>query len=828
MAASNLTIADDDRAARGPQLFAGMTEEVMVTRMNTWGIAVEAHARLLAEDVDELRKTLGSTQAVVAATFEQARVTLFDMVQVFRNEGEQLRVMGQAETAQAMAHLEQVVQDARLKFDTQDAKFSANLGELASRLQAVDAWAQAEPGRMAAIVQAAPAQQARPTSFSPGGTPVSHYPPVTPQRGSGQDPFQGAADPWSGYGQGPKGDTRHFSLSTPGGGGQGSPAQGQPAAWARPAGTTNTSPLRVDHRSWGDHRKLDVATTNEGFQIWKDRALVFLSRERPDIRRLLTWAETQGKEGLEADLAAQAAQLGIGDIDAVEFVLHDGVKMIIQDSLLGRARNCIERGCELWRALCAEWSGAAPQLKHAKARRYQDPARCKDISELWSKLPAWERLGEEIKLAGLDLPEWLRSAALEKLLPAPLLGTLVSRSELNTYAARVTWVKTQMEHVRGMAQATAYGPAHKDSAGDVLMGSLAQPPGISAGGDGSREAVVWALHEEMARLEQNGEWDQAEPLQAAIQALSKGNKGGYNRAKGASKGGPKGAPSPGKGGAAGGSEFNGVCHHCGVWGHRRSDCRRLDNEMGAKGGGKGGKGPKGGAKGGKGPGILECAEETPREEEGEHEDYAGEEWWALGLGSLTLAESCAAKTPKAKAKLAPAPKKTARIEHDNQFAALALLLDGEEPVQALLGAVTGGTSRIVEAVVDSGAVHSVTPPSLFPGKITSSPWSRAGRSYRAANGTGIDNLGQVSVAFGTDAGHRCKIPFQVANVEQPLLSVAHLTAAGNRVELLAHEGRIVHISTGRTIMLEKRGGVYLLKMHVEGEGTPLPFPRQGA
>mgnify|MGYP002177230780 CR=1 FL=1 len=157
-----------------------------------------------------------------------------------------------------------------------------------------------------------------------------------------------------------------------------------------------------------------------------------------------------------------------------------------------------------------------------------------------------------------------------------------------------------------------------------------------------------------------------------------------------------------------------------------------------------------------------------------------------------------------------------------------MLLDDEAPVQLLLGAVMCGTSRIVEAVVDSGAVHSVTPPALFPGKISSSPWSRAGRSYRAANGTGIKNLGQVSVGFGTSEGHRCKIPFQVANVEQPLLSVAHLTTAGNRVELLAHEGRIVNIAAGREIMLEKRGAVYLLKMHVDGEGTPLPFPRQGA
>ena len=154
--------------------------------------------------------------------------------------------------------------------------------------------------------------------------------------------------------------------------------------------------------------------------------------------------------------------------------------------------------------MCAEWSGAAPQLKQAKARRYQEPSRCKDVTELWSRLPAWERLGEEVKLAGLDLPEWLRSAALEKLLPAPLLGTLVARPELATYGARVAWVKTQMEHARGLAQASAYGPGTgKDAAGDVLMGLMEMPHGIAYSESG--EELVWALYQEKGRHEHAGD-----------------------------------------------------------------------------------------------------------------------------------------------------------------------------------------------------------------------------------------------------------------------------------------------------------------------------------
>ncbi len=122
----------------------------------------------------------------------------------------------------------------------------------------------------------------------------------------------------------------------------------------------------------------------------------------------------------------------------------------------------------------------------------------------------------------------------------------------------------------------------------------------------------------------------------------------------------------------------------------------------------------------------------------------------------------------------------------------------------------------------------MTPPGLFPGPTVPSPLSRAGRGYRAANGTGIKNLGMVTVKFATAAGDRCSIPFQVAEVEQPLLSVAHLTAAGNRVELGHTGGRVVNTTTGRAIALERRGGVYIMKMYIPKAVAPAPLLRQWA
>jgi hypothetical protein len=174
-------------------------------------------------------------------------------------------------------------------------------------------------------------------------------------------------------------------------------------------------------------------------------------------------------------------------------------------------------------------------------------------------------------------------------------------------------------------------------------------------------------------------------------------------------------------------------------------------------------------------------------------------------------------------------KPAAATKTQNSFAALGLLTDASEE---LLAAVSGdgGAGQVVEAVVDSGAVHSVTPPGWFPGPTVSSAWSRAGRGYRAANGTAIKNLGQVTVKFATAAGDRCSIPFQVAEVEQPLLSVAHLTSAGNRVELGHDSGRVVNLTTGRAIALERRGGVYIMRMFIANGVAPVPAPfgRQGA
>ena len=144
--------------------------------------------------------------------------------------------------------------------------------------------------------------------------------------------------------------------------------------------------------------------------------------------------------------------------------------------------------------------------------------------------------------------------------------------------------------------------------------------------------------------------------------------------------------------------------------------------------------------------------------------------------------------------------------------------------------------EIIEAVVDSGAEESVTPPGLFKEEVKPSPMSQAGRCYRAANGSPLPNHGQL-LAHGRDAdGLVCGLPFQVAAVERPLISVSRMAVAGCMASFMEGHGDIPHVLTGRRLPLTRRNGVYILELRVGagGRGGPVrrqsataPFPRPG-
>ena len=82
----------------------------------------------------------------------------------------------------------------------------------------------------------------------------------------------------------------------------------------------------------------------------------------------------------------------------------------------------------------------------------------------------------------------------------------------------------------------------------------------------------------------------------------------------------------------------------------------------------------------------------------------------------------------------------------------------------------------------------------------------------------------------------CGLPFPVAEVDRPLISVSRLAAAGCKVTFLEDRGEILHVASGKRLPLVRREGVYVLELRVRsgGGGPPgrrqpatAPFQRQG-
>ncbi len=163
-------------AVLGPALFEQMGEPALVAALNARGGAMRG-------EVLALRADLGATHAAVSGAFVQAQEAVHDLVTTFRIEVVAMRQTTMYEAQQSLARLEQVVEEARARFGEQDARFASGLGELAQRLQAADAWAQAEPPRVAAIVHAVPAP---PWLSAP--PPVHRTPPPAAQPAAADSP----------------------------------------------------------------------------------------------------------------------------------------------------------------------------------------------------------------------------------------------------------------------------------------------------------------------------------------------------------------------------------------------------------------------------------------------------------------------------------------------------------------------------------------------------------------------------------------------------------------------------------------------------------------
>jgi hypothetical protein len=82
--------------------------------------------------------------------------------------------------------------------------------------------------------------------------------------------------------------------------------------------------FRIDGRAWNGHRNLELGAAPAVYLVWHDRALDHLSSGRPEVRKLLLWAEQRSQEELEVQLQGEAELLGVQDVERVDELLFAG------------------------------------------------------------------------------------------------------------------------------------------------------------------------------------------------------------------------------------------------------------------------------------------------------------------------------------------------------------------------------------------------------------------------------------------------------------------------------------------------------------------------
>ena len=124
-------------------------------------------------------------------------------------------------------------------------------------------------------------------------------------------------------------------------------------------------------------------------------------------------------------------------------------------------------------------------------------------------------------------------------------------------------------------------------------------------------------------------------------------------------------------------------------------------------------------------------------------------------------------------------------------------------------------------LVDSGASATVISDAMV--KAVAATNVKPDVSYKMADGTHIPHMGEKSFHACTDEGHVRHFTAQVTEVDQPLLSVSRMVAAGNTVVIDDSGSYVVHKESGEWIPLVERGGVYTLKMWIPKNQTESPF-----
>ena len=150
----------------------------------------------------------------------------------------------------------------------------------------------------------------------------------------------------------------------------------------------------------------------------------------------------------------------------------------------------------------------------------------------------------------------------------------------------------------------------------------------------------------------------------------------------------------------------------------------------------------------------------------------------------------------------------------------------QQQVKELLVASSEDGWTYVKGVVDSGAVESVSHPSMCPQHPTqSSPASRAGEGYTSASGDFLPCLGEKILPVMTLDGRYAKVKYQQADVSRALNSVSEICDGGGEEGQLVlfskHGGVVLNLETWQRTSFEREGGIYTMGMWVQP-------PEQGA
>ena len=216
-----------------------------------------------------------------------------------------------------------------------------------------------------------------------------------------------------------------------------------------------------------------------------------------------------------------------------------------------------------WCKLAQDSSSMTAQRLQGLANRVYSPKRCKLYTEVNAAIENWELQAATFARAqgSAPLDPVTKMYAISQIVPEELEKDIVRASNILTSYELIKKYVTEQVAVRRDVKNATKGPVPMDLQMATACQMLAD-----IWTDNEKETEAEGGEEEACGTCDDG--SNANKLFSFIQGLKGGGKGGKGY-----KGFQKGANT----------KFDGVCHHCGIYGHRIGECRKKDQEMAEKG-----------------------------------------------------------------------------------------------------------------------------------------------------------------------------------------------------------------------------------------------------